>query len=65
MLIGLSSMIVSGVKPFSKAAANTKGLNAEPGCLSACAARLNWSVPRPPTIALTYPVLGSIATSAP
>ena len=34
-------MIELGEKPFSKAAAYTIGLNAEPGCLLACVTLLN------------------------
>ena len=48
-------------KPFSSAAAQTIGLNAEPGCLFACVTLLN-SLDlklKPPTKALTSPVYGS------
>ena len=34
-------MIEFGEKPFSKAAAYTIGLNADPGCLLACVTLLN------------------------
>ena len=53
IFIGLSLMTVDGENLFSSAAAKTNGLKAEPGWRSAIVARLNWSVPRPPTIALT------------
>ena len=64
--IGLDVMRVSGAIPLWRALARTIGLNDEPGCRSACVARLNWLRRKfvPPNIALTAPVLGSIATSA-
>jgi hypothetical protein len=64
--IGLDMMCVPGAIPLRSAAANTIGLKDEPGCRSACVARLNWLRWKfvPPNIALTAPVRGSIATSA-
>jgi hypothetical protein len=55
-----------GENPASSAAAYTNGLNAEPDCRFACTARLNELSlkSRPPTMARTWPVAGSIATSA-
>ena len=60
------SSSVAGEIPERIAVASTIGLNAEPGCRSACAARLNWLSRkfRPPYIARTAPVWGSMATSA-
>ena len=56
-----------GGRPFCTAAAYTIGLNVEPGWRSACVARLNFesSKSRPPTMARTAPLRGSIATNAP
>ena len=48
-------MVVPGENPASSAAANTNGLNAEPGWRLAWVARLNglsWKL-RPPTMART------------
>ena len=55
---GASKTIVLGEKPFSRAAAYTIGLNAEPGCLLAWVTLLNSLDLKlnPPTKALTSPV---------
>ena len=55
-----------GAIPLRSAAASTIGLKDDPGCRSACVARLNWLRWKfvPPNIAFTAPVRGSIATSA-
>src|SRR5947207_6050098 len=64
---GASSRMYVGGRPFWIAAEYTIGLKVDPGCRSACTARLNLesSKSRPPTIARTAPVRGSIATNAP
>ena len=51
---------------MSSAVAYTIGLNEEPGCRIAWVARLNWrwSEEKPPTMASTRPVDGSITTMA-
>ena len=56
-----------GGRPFWMPSAYTIGLNVDPGCRSACTARLNFesSKLRPPTSARTDPVRGSIAMNAP
>ena len=56
----------AGVYPFSMADKNMKGLNALPGWRAACVARFHLLCLklRPPTIALTNPVLTSMATTA-
>ena len=66
MSTGFESNVVAGEIPCRNAVARTIGLNDEPGCRSACVARLNWLSRKfdPPTIARTAPVRGSIATSA-
>ena len=66
IVTGFESKLVSGEMPWCSAAASTIGLNDEPGCRSAWVARLNWLSRkfRPPTIALTEPSRGSMATSA-
>ena len=59
-------MTLAGVNPFSMATVYTNGLNDEPGWRCALTAWLNslrWKS-GPPTIALTLPSQGSIATSA-
>ena len=55
------------MKLFSKAKAYTKGLKADPGCLFACEALLNslFLKLKPPELAFTLPVKGSITTIAP
>jgi hypothetical protein len=66
MSTGFDSKVVTGEIPSRSAVARTNGLKEEPGCRSACVARLNWLSRKlePPTMALTAPVRGSIATSA-
>ena len=64
-VVGSSTNTVAGVYfLLSMAAAKTKGFMAEPGWRSACTARLNWSPPRPPTMARIYPYWASRVTSA-
>ncbi len=60
-------IIDAGEWPASSAAANTKGLKADPDCRFACTARLKRLSlkSRPPTMARTCPVAGSSDTSAP
>ena len=57
---------VEGAIPCRNALASTIGLKEEPGCRSACVARLNWLRRKfvPPNIAFTPPVRGLIATRA-
>ena len=52
--------------PCVMAADSVNGLNELPACRRACVARLNWlpEKERPPTSARTWPVDGSMATSA-
>ncbi|OPZ62484.1 MAG: hypothetical protein BWY85_02069 [Firmicutes bacterium ADurb.Bin506] len=57
-------MTVAGVIPLSIAVMYTKGLIAEPGERSALIARLNSSLPLPPTSALICPFCALIDTSA-
>ncbi len=66
MSSGFDTNVEPGAIPFWSAVASTNGLNADPGCRCACAARLNWLTRKfwPPTIATTRPSRGSIATSA-
>ena len=54
------------MNPFSKAAAYKKGLKLDPSCGCACIALLNLLDLKlyPPTIANTFPVLGSMLTRA-
>ena len=53
MSTGFESNVVTGEMPCRSAVASTIGLNDEPGCRSACVARLNWLSRKfePPTIA--------------
>src|SRR5215472_46752 len=65
--IGESSISVDGVKPWSSAVKKMNGLIVDPGCRFAWVARSNWLISKlkPPVIASTRPVCGSIATRAP
>ncbi len=66
-LKGASFTKVSGITPFSRAAAYKNGLKLEPGCRQPCVAWLNWLRPKskPPTKARKSPLRGSKATNAP